>query len=120
MAVFEDCVNANKSHINSKNIDGSTPLHLAMQNQSNAAKIVRYLVAHGANTTEPDNEGNTPFHEAAKEATVEVLEYLIEKGADIDQQNDAGQTPIIYASNVGDQANNMFLTKNMKYLINKG
>ncbi|XP_065668345.1 serine/threonine-protein phosphatase 6 regulatory ankyrin repeat subunit B isoform X5 [Hydra vulgaris] len=81
--------------INFKCFLGRTALHYAASNYQ--LKLVRLLIAQGADINEPDNNGMTPLHCAAEAGIIENVIYLIEMGAapllcDKDQQ-----IPLLYA-----------------------
>ncbi|XP_065684627.1 serine/threonine-protein phosphatase 6 regulatory ankyrin repeat subunit A isoform X1 [Hydra vulgaris] len=81
--------------INFKCFLGRTALHYAASNYQ--LKLVRLLIAQGADINEPDNNGMTPLHCAAEAGIIENVIYLVEMGAapllcDKDQQ-----IPLLYA-----------------------
>ena len=78
-----------------KNIDGQTPLLLAVA--SNNLEIVKSLLITGANIDSQDVEGNTALHLASRESNPmynEMVEFLIFCGADTSIQNSQGKQAI--------------------------
>ncbi len=60
--------------------------YFALRNEIHAAlvaRMVRLLVAHGANVSTKDEEGITPLHCAAYKGQKDVVELLIAAGADV-------------------------------------
>ena len=73
---------------------GITPLHLAAKNDEvRAPKKNCEEVANGADINTADEDGNTPFLNAALSGHIEVAQLLIGSGADVDYANNSGQTP---------------------------
>ncbi|CEL11610.1 hypothetical protein ASPCAL14711 [Aspergillus calidoustus] len=60
------------------------------------AKIIRYLLLHGAegDIHARDDEGRTPFHYAAKYGHVAAMRILAENGADINAVDEEGNTAL--------------------------
>lgn len=82
------------AHINAKQADGTTPLHIAAQN-SQIPAIIDLLIKHGANTHAQDNRGNTPMHLAAQNNLVYNVTQLIQQSTHpIYLENNEGQTPL--------------------------
>ncbi len=63
--------------IDSKNVDGRTPLHYAVNNGH--IKVVNILLANGADATKVTNKGNTPLHTAASKGHKEIIEALLQR-----------------------------------------
>ncbi|MCP5506100.1 MAG: ankyrin repeat domain-containing protein [Chlamydiales bacterium] len=93
-----------------------------LRDHSDAA---RYLVEKGASINQPDLDGNTPLHEAAKEKEfLPILKFLLEKGAKIDLKNKNGETPLEIAIDHNNAAALPFLLKEQtispgRYLLHK-
>ena len=75
-----------------KNKAGFTPLHLAAY--WDHTKIVKLLIAEGADVNAKDEDGMTPLHEAALWGHNEVAELLIANGAEVNAKDDDDQTPL--------------------------
>jgi ankyrin repeat protein len=93
-----------KKHINEKDNDGNTPLHLA-------ATVCRYkdiesLIQAGADVNSDRNDGKTPLHlticSGLLENRLKALHLLIERGALINSQDQIGYTPLHIAMKLGD------------------
>ena len=54
-------------------------------------------VAHGANLSERDENGNYASHYAAAYGYTAVLAELVRRGAEIGAENDQGDSPLMYA-----------------------
>ncbi len=76
--------------VNSKNCNGSTPLHLTSD-----AEIARMLLDAGADPNCPDAVGaNTPLHVAVKGRHKDIVRLMLRSGADVSLANAAGKTPL--------------------------
>lgn len=76
--------------IDSSDILGRTPLHLAVRFPG----MVGFLVAEGASLNVRDHLSNTPLHSAIWVQSAETVEILVAAGADVDVKNTAGHTPL--------------------------
>ena len=85
-----------KNNVNTKNKNGKTPLHLAIENDCEE-DIIRYLIQNGANLDVKDTYDLVPLHYAAERANVKAVELLIEHGANINPSNNNDYTPICAA-----------------------
>lgn len=77
--------------VDTRGIDGDTPLHLAAQQGD--AEMVRLLIEAGA---EVDAQGDlcvTPLYQGVMEGHVAVARRLLESGADPDAPNELNVTP---------------------------
>ena len=90
-------------YVNSRNVEGKTPLHLASYTyslnslDSDAAFprsiVARVLLKHGADINAQDTiDQSTPLHLAAKRGVVEVAHVLLVYGADIGLKDSQGRT----------------------------
>ena len=57
-------------------------------------KMVEYLLDQGADRDQPDKNGNSPLHVAARDRKLEVVQCLMTYGADINAKNNEGETPL--------------------------
>jgi hypothetical protein len=65
--------------------------------------VVKYLVEHGANVNDQNNElKKSPLLAAAWSRHLDVAEYLLSKGASINAQAHNGFTPLNDAASIGD------------------
>ena len=85
-------------------------LHIACCCYVGHENIFRYLVEHGANVNEADEEGETSLYQACEEGHEGIIEYLIEHGADgdvvehgadVNKADKKGKTPLHKASEEG-------------------
>ena len=86
----------NPELVNEKDNNG-LPL-LTYPSAQGRIKIVKFLVAKGANINIASYSGNTPLTNAANNGHREVVEFLISKGADINAGNNTGDTSIFQAA----------------------
>jgi ankyrin repeat protein len=104
IALVEGCVispsadlNANpranpRADLNAKNNDGNTPLHLAVNMETNHS--IEYLLEAGAIVDLKNNDGDTPLHIAAREGNIDVVSQLRDRYADPNITNNDGDTPL--------------------------
>ncbi|WP_020559604.1 ankyrin repeat domain-containing protein [Thiofilum flexile] len=90
-------------HINTRNKQGATPLHIAVSTGQLAS--VKYLLSQQANQAITNNEGNTPLHLALdnnyyNDAAAIALALMAEK-PELNIQNQANKTPLILATEQG-------------------
>jgi ankyrin repeat protein len=76
--------------LNTPDILGRTPLHLAVRSPS----MVSFLVAEGAALDARDHLANTPLHSAIWVQSPETVQILVAAGADVDAKNTSGHTPL--------------------------
>src|SRR5690606_15419789 len=75
---------------------GSTPLHIAAS-RSKDVEVIRYLLDKGLKADQADNNGNTPFMNAAANNDLKIVQLLSEKLKDINRVNKKGQTALSLA-----------------------
>nr|XP_033816695.1 protein phosphatase 1 regulatory subunit 12C isoform X2 [Geotrypetes seraphini] len=78
--------------IDGTNADGISALHQASIDEN--LEVVEFLVDHGANVNQADNEGWTPLHVAASCGYLEIAEYLLKHGANVAAVNCDGDVPL--------------------------
>ncbi|KAM4016279.1 protein phosphatase 1 regulatory subunit 12C isoform 5-T5 [Anomaloglossus baeobatrachus] len=83
---------AGEEIIDSTNTDGISALHQACIDEN--LEVVEFLVNHGANVNQADNEGWTPLHVAASCGYMEIAEYLLKHSANIAAVNSDGDVPL--------------------------
>ena len=71
----------NGAKLDIKDIDGQTPLHLAVENP----KIVKLLLRHGANLSVRNGKGYTPLHTAVLTKKIDSVKILLKNGSNIDE-----------------------------------
>lgn len=64
------------------------------QGQTNVEKLVKLLVAHGANVNARDERGYTPLHRATLGKCPYLVEVLADSGADVNATDEKGLTPL--------------------------
>ncbi|AIL65862.1 Ankyrin repeat protein [Rickettsiales bacterium Ac37b] len=82
-------------NVDSRNINGETPLHLAAE-RGNTETIIT-LVNNGASLGLPSRAGDTPLHYAALLGNKEATVALVNHDAIIEIQDDSNYTPIAIA-----------------------
>lgn len=88
-------VEKDRSLLDARDRDGSTPLHCTAWKGHLAA--VGFLLDAGADIqarSENDHYGDTPLHAAAHGNQKEIVKLLIERGADVRARNMHGRTPL--------------------------
>ncbi|MCX6639445.1 MAG: ankyrin repeat domain-containing protein [bacterium] len=96
LKVVKTLLKQDKTLLNVKDQAGNTPLHLAAQNGH--FKLVKYLVAQGADLEAGDNEHTTPLQVAAYTGKLDVVKYLVSQGAKVLPADDHGMTALHWAA----------------------
>jgi ankyrin repeat protein len=81
--------------VNSRNLDGMTPLIAAIENRD--TEWAGYLLQQGANPNLALRNGDTPLIAAARIGSQEVTEWLLGLGARVNETNRMGETALIVA-----------------------
>ncbi|XP_044050541.1 ankyrin repeat domain-containing protein 27-like isoform X2 [Siniperca chuatsi] len=81
--------------INSCNVEGFTPLHVAALHGHSA--LAALLIRHGANVNARTNQSATPLHLASQNSHVQVVRFLLECNAKLNKKDHYGNTPLIQA-----------------------
>ncbi|KAM9351968.1 ankyrin repeat domain-containing protein 27 [Symphorus nematophorus] len=81
--------------VNSCNVDGFTPLHVAALHGHSA--LAALLIRHGANVNARTNQSATPLHLASQNSHVQVVRFLLECNAKLNKKDHYGNTPLIHA-----------------------
>ena len=86
--------------VNAEDIRARTPLHHAVEKESDALEVVNLLLKRGADPTRRNEFGNTPLHDAAYGSKdPEVVKTLLENGADVHSRGEQEDTPLHNADN---------------------
>lgn len=78
---------------------GMVPLACAVE--SGDEKIVKLLLAKGANISAKDHKSRTPLYIAAEHGYLAVAKLLPEQRAEVNSGNDLGHTPLSEAMDLG-------------------
>uniref|UniRef100_A0A3Q3EIX1 Ankyrin repeat domain 27 (VPS9 domain) n=1 Tax=Labrus bergylta TaxID=56723 RepID=A0A3Q3EIX1_9LABR len=81
--------------VNSSNVDGFTPLHVATLHGH--AGLTGLLIRHGANVNARTNQSATPLHLATQNSHIQVVRILLECNAKLNKKDHYGNTPLIHA-----------------------
>ncbi len=95
--------------IDTPDILGRTPLHLAVRHPS----MVGFLVSEGATLNPRDHLSNTPLHAAIWVQSPQTVEILVAAGADVDARNTGGYTPLDLAIRNGTSRANRRLVSSL-------
>ena len=113
-AMYEDVVDAllNRPDLdtNSRGLNGR-PVLLAYVWRDNKERVEK-LLAHGADVSAVDADGDTALHGAAKSGNVEIMKLLLDKGANPNATNNQGGTPLMWTAVFGhDEAARLLLSR---------
>ncbi|XP_008300988.1 ankyrin repeat domain-containing protein 27 isoform X2 [Stegastes partitus] len=81
--------------VNSCNVDGFTPLHVAALHGHSA--LAALLIRHGASVNARTNQSATPLHLASQNSHIQVVRFLLECNAKLNKKDQYGNTPLIHA-----------------------
>lgn len=81
--------------VNSCNVDGFTPLHVAALHGHSA--LAALLIRHGAAVNARTNQSATPLHLACQNSHIQVVRFLLECNAKLNKKDHYGNTPLIHA-----------------------
>ena len=95
LAAVKSLIEKDAALLESRNSDGSTPLHIACM-QGNL-ELARYLLEKGADPLAGDNEDSKPIHVAAISGNTAVVQLFLDLNIDIDIRDDNGMTPLLFA-----------------------
>jgi ankyrin repeat protein len=83
--------------INARDIDGTTPLLLAIVIEK--YEMAKILIEAGVDVNIGDNEDNTPLHMVSWDGNLEIVKLLIDKGANQHLKTKKGNYPLALAIN---------------------
>ena len=102
-AMYEDVEDAllNRPELdpNCRGLNGRPALNAYVWRYDN--ERARKLLAHGADVTAKDKDGDTALHGAAQNGEFGMLQLLLDKGADPNAKNNQGGTPLMWAAVYG-------------------
>lgn len=84
--------------VNATDINGNTPIFLAILEPENGLELIKLLVENGANINHKNNIDQTALHWAVLEQDQAMVQYLIENGADIFQKDVMRRSALHFAS----------------------
>jgi ankyrin repeat protein len=99
VASIKDLLGSDKSLINARDKDGSTPLHCAVW--KGHEQVVEKLLEAGADVNaqnENDHWGTSPLHAAAHANQAAIAQLLIDNGANVNSRDREGRTPMFHTT----------------------
>ncbi len=111
LAAVKELVEKDASLLESRDGNGSTPLHIACT--KGHLELVRYLLTAGADPLAGDNENSTPLHAAAIGGNTDIAQLLLDRNIDVDIRDDNGMTPLLFAGYRGQR-------EMIDFLVSKG
>ncbi|KAF9773472.1 hypothetical protein IL306_008713, partial [Fusarium sp. DS 682] len=100
-------------HINKRDRDGKTPLHLASKD------VVPVLVASGADINARDSYNRTPLHDIASKGLIHEMRLLLRSGAEIFALTNERKT-ILHAALESSDSLELGVTQVVKFLLDSG
>lgn len=94
-----DLLTQDKSLIDARDKDGSTPLHCAVW--KGHQQVVAFLLQAGADVNvhnQNDHYGTTPLHAAAHADQSAIAQMLIDHGAHVNAKDREGRTPLFHTT----------------------
>ncbi|XP_026781745.3 B-cell lymphoma 3 protein [Pangasianodon hypophthalmus] len=97
--------------LNSRNFEGLTPLHLAVQDGNK--KLAKMLLDSGADINAVDiKSGRSPLIYAVEKSCMEMINFLVENGCNVNAQSYSGNTALHIACGRGEVEAVRVLLKN--------
>ncbi|WP_339048910.1 ankyrin repeat domain-containing protein [Candidatus Mesenet endosymbiont of Phosphuga atrata] len=81
------------ANVNAENLNGSSPLHIAIQHNS-SVMIIKMLLEYGAKIDALNRDGRTPLHIAASKRKLIATKELLKNGANVNIKDCNGMTPL--------------------------
>lgn len=82
--------------VNTRDADGSTPLHQAIRTRDRSA--AESYIRRGGDVNSPDNNGNTALIEAVRRGDQNMVELLLQNRANSNLANREGMTAVAYSA----------------------
>jgi ankyrin repeat protein len=95
MVKLIELVEANPDHVNLRDYDQNTPLHLASIHDR--AEAVNFLLNNGATVDAQNSFSMTPLQLAAKQGFITIVRLLVCNNANLDMKDSRGWTALIWA-----------------------
>lgn len=96
-----------KVEINSRGVDGDTPLHVIVnRNDIEGAKL---LIDTGAEVNAVGDMGETPLHVAVSQENIDMIKLLLTTGAGENVKSEFGLSPRELAESKGDNFHELFM-----------
>ena len=95
LAQFMDC---DEVGVHTRGFQGETPLKIAVVRQN--LRLVKDLLAAGANPSLPGEDDYTPLHHAAGGEDPDIVNLLLHYGASPSLLDMYGHTPVDYANDI--------------------
>lgn len=105
-ALFPSGMGAVPVDLNSRGLDGDTPLHEMMWRDDTYAVLT--LLDAGADVNAIGDMSETPLHIAVKKKNTTAIDAMLKAGADPTLRSEFGQTPKDLAAHAGGAIWNMF------------
>jgi len=102
----------NSKNINSRDSDGNTALHIAVQKDSNIEQI-KYLISLSSDVDARNRSGDTPLYIAVQKNRREAGELLLSKGANVFSTNNVNYSPLRIALASGGDSLEWILTSDV-------
>ncbi|KAK6126799.1 hypothetical protein DH2020_039447 [Rehmannia glutinosa] len=80
---------------------GDSGLFACTAAEQNNLELLKEIVRHGGDVTQPKNNGPTALHVAVSEGNIEIVKFLLDQGANIDKGDENGWTARDYAEQQG-------------------
>lgn len=94
-AKIEEIVKGQQQLVNSRSVEGQTPVMLAIDKRS--LPILGFLLFHKADPNGADGRGELPLVAAARKGWADGVDGLLQMGATVDGRNRQGETALIAA-----------------------
>ncbi|KAL6847066.1 hypothetical protein ACP4OV_022919 [Aristida adscensionis] len=90
--------------VNSRSLEGQTPMQLTAAEGDRNVPVLRYLLDCGGDPAAPGCNGTTPLHRAAEFGHCEAVRLLLSKGVPVDPVDHRGTPLLLAATRDQDQA----------------